>query len=73
MRNAVYLVLLEKETCDRTNTPYYDLRTDEKTVEMALKMATREMSVLGIAETIEIVVLNDVETPKVEMDELWTG
>jgi RecJ-like exonuclease len=63
--------------CDRTNTPYYDLR----------------MSVLGIAETIEIkpstastwisragihcekvneVVLNDVETPKVEMDELWT-
>jgi uncharacterized protein YjcR len=60
---------------------------------MALKMATRGMSVLGIAETIEIkpstastwisragihcekvneVVLNDVETPKVEMDELWT-
>jgi hypothetical protein len=60
---------------------------------MALKMAMRGMSVLGIAETLEVkpstastwvsragihcekvneVVLNNVETPKVEMDELWT-
>ena len=79
--------------CDRTNTPFYDLRTDEDKVKMALKMAMRGMSVLGIAEILEIkpstasawisragmhcekvdeVVLNDVETPKVEMDELWT-
>lgn len=79
--------------CDRTNTPFYDLRTDEEKVKMALKMAMRGMSVLGIAETLEVkpstastwvsragkhcekvnkVVLNDVETPKVEMDELWT-
>ena len=60
---------------------------------MALKMAMRGMSVLGIAEILKIkpstastwvsragmhcekvnkVVLNDVETPKVEMDELGT-
>jgi hypothetical protein len=60
---------------------------------MALKMAMRGMSILGIAETLEVkpstastwvsragihcekvneVVLNNVETPKVEMDELWT-
>jgi transposase-like protein len=79
--------------CDRTNTLFYDLRTDEEKVKMALKMAMRGMSVLGIAETVEVkpstastwiskagmhcekvnkVVLNDVETPKVEMDELWT-
>jgi transposase-like protein len=79
--------------CDRTNTPFYDLRTDEDKVKMALKMAMRGMSVLGIAEILEIkpstasawisragmhcekvneVVLKGVETPKVEMDELWT-
>jgi len=79
--------------CDRTNTPFYDLRTDEDKVKMALKMAMRGMSVLGIAEILEIkpstastwvsragmhcekvneVVLKSVETPKVEMDELWT-
>ena len=83
----------ETTFCDRTNTPFYDLRTDEKKVIMALKMATRGMSVLGIAETLEVkpstastwvsragihcekvndVVLKNVETPKVEMDELWT-
>ena len=79
--------------CDRTNTPLYDLRTDEDTVKLALKMSTRGMSILGIAETLEVqpstvstwisragehcervneVVLKDIETPKVEMDELWT-
>jgi transposase-like protein len=79
--------------CDRTNTAFYDLRTSEEKVEMALKMAMRGMSVLGIAEVLSIkpstvvswiskaadhcekvneVVLKDVETPKVEMDELWT-
>jgi transposase-like protein len=83
----------ETTFCDRTNTLFYDLRTDEEKVKMALKMAMRGMSVLGIAETVEVkpstastwiskagmhcekvnkVVLNDVETPKVEMDELWT-
>jgi len=79
--------------CDRTNTAFYDLRTDEKTVKLALKMAMRGMSNEGIAETLEVqpstvntwisrgaehskkvneVVLRDVETSKVEMDELWT-
>jgi len=79
--------------CDRTNTPLYDLRTDEDKVKLALKMAMRGMSVLGIAETLEVkpstvstwvsraglqcekineVILKNVETPKVEMDEAWT-
>ena len=79
--------------CDRTNTPLYDLRTDEDKVKLALKMSMRGMSILGIAETLEVqpstvstwisragehcervneVVLKDIETPKVEMDELWT-
>jgi len=79
--------------CDRTNTPFYDLRTDEDKVKLALKMAMRGMSILGIAETLEFqpstvstwisrsgehcervnkVVLKDIETPKVEMDKLWT-
>jgi transposase-like protein len=79
--------------CDRTNTAFYDLRTNEEKVRLALKMAMRGMSVLGIAETLEVqpstvstwisraaehsekvnkVVLKDVETPKVEMDEAWT-
>ena len=83
----------ETTFCDRTNTPFYDLRTDEEKVKMALKMAMHGMSVLGIAETLEVkpstastwvsragkhcekvneVVLKDVETPKVEMDEAWT-
>jgi transposase-like protein len=78
--------------CDRTNTAFYDLRTDEEKVKMALKMGMRGMSVLGIAETLEVqpatvsnwiskaadhcqkvdeAVLKDVETSKVEMDELW--
>jgi transposase-like protein len=79
--------------CDRTNTPLYDIRTDEETVKLALKMSTHGMSVLGIAETVEKnpatvskwisragdhcekvndVILKDVESQKVEMDELWT-
>jgi transposase-like protein len=79
--------------CDRTNTAFYDLRTNEEKVKLALKMAMRGMSVLGIAEILETkpstvstwisraakhsekvneVVLKNVETPKVEMDEAWT-
>ena len=66
---------------------------NEEKVKMALKMAMHGMSVLGIAETVEVkpstastwisragihcekvnnVVLDNVETPKVEMDELGT-
>jgi len=40
--------------CDRTNTPFYDLRTSEEKVEMALKMAMRGMSVSGIAEILNV-------------------
>ena len=76
-----------------TNTAFYDSRTNEEKIKLALKMAMRGMSVLGIAEIVESkpstvstwiskaakhsekvneVVLKDVETPKVEMDEAWT-
>lgn len=79
--------------CDRTNTAFYDLRTDEEKINMALRMATRGMSILGIADILESkpstisnwvsragihcrevneVIMKNVDTPKVEMDEAWT-
>jgi transposase-like protein len=79
--------------CDRTNTAFYDLRTSEDKVRLALEMVTKGMSIQGIADVLKLkpstvigwisraadhcgkvnqVVLKDVETPKVEMDELWT-
>jgi transposase-like protein len=79
--------------CDRTNTAFYDLRTNEDKVQLALKMVTKGMSIQGIADVLKSkpstvrswisrasdhckkvneVVLEDVDTPKVEMDELWT-
>jgi transposase-like protein len=82
-----------KVFCDRTNTAFYDLRTSEDKVQLALEMVTKGMSIRGIAdvlkskpstirswisrasdhcEKVNEVILKDVETPKVEMDELWT-
>lgn len=79
--------------CDRTNTAFYDLRTSEDKVQLALEMVTKGMSINGIADVLKSkpstisgwisrgsehcekvtnVILRDVETPKVEMDELWT-
>jgi transposase-like protein len=79
--------------CDRTNTAFYDLRTSEEKVRLALEMVTNGMSIRKIAkvlkskpstvkswiskasdhcEKVNEVVLKDVETSKVEMDELWT-
>ena len=79
--------------CDRTNTAFYDLRTSEDRVLLALEMVTKGMSIRGIAdvlkskpstvrkwisrasdhcEEVNKVILRDVETAKVEMDELWT-
>jgi transposase-like protein len=79
--------------CDRTNTAFYDLRTSEDKVQLALEMVTKGMSINGIADVLKSkpstisgwisrgsehcekvtnVILKDVETPKVEMDELWT-
>lgn len=40
--------------CDRTNTAFYDLRTNNEKVQKALKMAMRGMSVIGIAEILEV-------------------
>jgi len=79
--------------CDRTNTAFYDLRTSEDKVRLALEMVTKGMSIQGTADVLKLkpstvsgwilrasdhcekvnkVILKDVETPKVEMDELWT-
>ena len=79
--------------CDRTNTAFYDLRTNEDKVRLALEMVMKGMSINGIAEVLKSkpstvrswiskasdhcekvnnVILNNVETSKEEMDELWT-
>ena len=79
--------------CDRTNTPLYDLRTNEERIETAIKMITSGMSISKVAEVLEVkpitvstwvsragdhckkvdeIVLKNIETPKVEMDEAWT-
>jgi transposase-like protein len=79
--------------CDRTNTAFYDIRTSEDKVQLAIEMVTKGMSIQGISdvlkskpstirrwiskasshcEKVNETVLKNVETPKVEMDELWT-
>jgi transposase-like protein len=79
--------------CDRTNTAFYDLRTSEDKVRLALEMVTKGMSIQGIADVLKSkpstvrswilrasdhckevnkVILRDIESSKVEMDELWT-
>ena len=40
--------------CDRTNTFYYGLRTAEDTINLALKMSIKGMSIEGIAEVLEV-------------------
>ena len=40
--------------CDRTNTFYYNLRTDERTIELALKMSIKGMSNEAIADVLEV-------------------
>jgi transposase-like protein len=40
--------------CDRTNTVFYDLRTNEETVQQALKMVTKGMSIRGTAEVLKL-------------------
>ena len=39
--------------CDRTNTAFYDLRTSEDKVQLALEMVTKGMSVQGIADVLK--------------------
>ena len=79
--------------CDRTNTAFYDIRTSEDKVQLALEMVNKGMSIRGTADILKSkpstvrswisrasnhcgkvnrVVLKDIETPKIEMDELWT-
>jgi len=78
---------------DRTNMAFYDLRTSEDKVQLALEMVIKGMSIRGTAyvlkskppiarswiarasdhcEKVNKVILKGVETPKAEMDELWT-
>jgi len=40
--------------CGRTNTVFYDLRTDEDKVLIALKMILKGMSLRGVAEVLEV-------------------
>ena len=40
--------------CDRTNTAYYGLRTNEDKVDLALKMSIRGMSIEGIADVLGV-------------------
>ena len=40
--------------CDRTNTAYYGLHTNEDKVDLALKMSIRGMSIEGIADVLEV-------------------
>ena len=40
--------------CDRTNTFYYGLHTNEEKVDLALKMSIRGMSIEGIADVLEV-------------------
>jgi transposase-like protein len=43
-----------KAFCDHTGTFYHDLRKDEKTIELALKMSMKGMSIEAIANVLEV-------------------
>lgn len=40
--------------CDRTNTAFYDIRTDDKTMLLALKLILKGMSLRGIADVLSV-------------------
>jgi len=40
--------------CERTNTVFYDLRTEEDKILIALKMIMKGMSLRGVAEVLEV-------------------
>ena len=40
--------------CDRTNTFYYGLHTNEDKIDLALKLSIRGMSIEGIADVLEV-------------------
>ncbi|PKL57539.1 MAG: hypothetical protein CVV34_06980, partial [Methanomicrobiales archaeon HGW-Methanomicrobiales-5] len=79
--------------CDRTNTAFYDIRTKDETMLIALKLVIKGMSLRSTAEVLSVkldtvrgwlskasehtegvnkVLMNDLNVPKVELDELWT-
>ena len=43
-----------KAFCDHTDTFHYDLRKDEKTIDLALKMSMKGMSIEAIADVSEV-------------------
>jgi uncharacterized protein YjcR len=44
----------EDTFCDHTDTFYHDLRKDEKTIDLALKMSMKEMNIEAIADVLEV-------------------
>ncbi len=53
----------DRAFCDRTNTFYYNLRTDKDTIELA--RAAEQ------CETVNEAKMKNLNLPKIEMDELW--
>jgi hypothetical protein len=49
--------------CDRTNTAFYDQRTSEDKVRLALEMVMKGMSINGIAEVLKSKPFEDFEKP----------
>ena len=43
-----------KTFCDRSNTAFFDLRTEDKTVLIALKLVVKGMSLRGIADVLDV-------------------
>jgi transposase-like protein len=43
-----------KAFCDHTDTFYHDLRKDEHTIDLALKMSMKGMSIEAIADVLEV-------------------
>lgn len=43
-----------KAFCDHTGTFYHDLRKDDKTIDLALKMSMKGMSIQAIADVLEV-------------------
>lgn len=43
-----------KAFCDRSNTAFFDLRTEDKTVLIALRLVVKGMSLRGIADVLDV-------------------
>jgi uncharacterized protein YjcR len=50
----IFAVTAARFFCDHTDTFYHDLRKDEQTIELALKMSMKGMSIEAIADVLEV-------------------